>query len=144
MSDAIQGLETALDLLKSAREISAEQKDAKAKIIEQAKARAEYAEADSKQAQADEAAVSLENEIKKIALDLAELCAELPERVKVKMFAIVTPYDKVAARDWCFVNFRPALALDEKTFEKAVKDGNIPAELATVIKEARAQIATKL
>ena len=142
--DTIQQLETTLDLLKSAREISAEQKDAKAKIIEQAKARAEYAEADSKQAQADEAAISLENEIKKIALDLAEICAELPERVKVKMFAVVTPYDKVAAREWCFANFRPALALDEKTFEKAVKDGNIPADLAQVVKEARAQIATKL
>jgi len=142
--DTIQELETTLDLLKSARETSVEQKDVKSKIIEQAKARTEYAEADSKQAQADEAVISLENEIKKIALDLAEICAELPERVKVKMFAVVTPYDKVAVREWCFSNFRPALVLDEKTFEKAVKDGNIPADLAQVVKEARAQIATKL
>ena len=69
---------------------------------------------------------------------------ELPDRVAVKMFTVVEIPDELKAKEWCIAHFTPALKLDSKVFEKAAKDGNIPAELATVSKEARAQIATKL
>jgi len=142
--DSIEMLDTMLDNLKTLRADTDFYKAEKQKLIENVKGSANYVLADTKQNESEIFAIGLEAEIKKSALAIPDLCAELPERVKVKMFAVVTPYDKTAAREWCFANFRPALALDEKTFEKAVKDGNIPAELATVIKEARAQIATKL
>ena len=133
-----------LDELKRARETKDEAYAIKKRIIEKAQTSAEYITAQSQQDAAELAAADVEKEVKALAVQMNELAAELPERVKVKMFTVVTEYDKAKAREWCFANFRPALMLDEKTFEKAVKDGNIPAELATVIKEARAQIATKL
>lgn len=79
-----------------------------------------------------------------MALQLNEVMADLPDRVSVKMFSIVQISDEQKAKEWCIDHFTPALKLDAKTFEKAAKDGNIPADLATVTKEARAQIATKL
>jgi hypothetical protein len=52
--------------------------------------------------------------------------------------------DELKAKEWSIAHFTPALKLDTKVFEKAAKDGNIPADLATVTKEPRAQISTKL
>lgn len=137
-------LETMLDNLRTFRADAEFYKTEKSKIIDAIKESQNYVLADTKQNEAVTFAAGLEAEIKKIAVELDRDGVELPERVKVKMFTVISEYDKTAAREWCFMNFRPALMLDEKTFEKAVKDGNIPADLATVIKEARAQIATKL
>jgi hypothetical protein len=137
-------LEKLLDKLKEAREQAADARKAKQAVIEAAQSTQEYKEADAATNEADEIITRLETEIKRQALDYHELCAALPERVAVKMFTVVSIPDESAAREWAFSNFRPALKLDAKTFEKAAKDGNIPAELATVSKEARAQIATKL
>jgi hypothetical protein len=86
----------------------------------------------------------LEERVKSLALAIHEQSGALPETVKVKNFQVVKISDQATAREWCFNNFRPALVLDTKTFEKAVKDGNIPADLATVEREARAQIAKEL
>lgn len=137
-------LETLLDQLKEQRDQAAYMRDAKNKIIKDAQETEAYKQADEFKQKADEEVTRLESQIKQMALDLHGMAAELPERVTVKMFTVVPEYDKNAARDWCFTNFRPALQLDTKTFEKSVKDGNIPAEIASVTKEARAQIATKL
>ena len=121
--DTIEMLDDTLDELKRARETMEAAREVQKRIMETAQNSPDYQRAQAAREAAESAAADCEKEIKRVALDLAELCAPLPERVKVKMFAIVTPYDKVAAREWCFANFRPALALDEKTFEKAVKDG---------------------
>jgi hypothetical protein len=64
--------------------------------------------------------------------------------IAIKEFDVVTIPNDAAAREWCFTNFRPALKLDTRAFEKAAKDGNVPAELATVTKEPRVQIASDL
>ena len=64
--------------------------------------------------------------------------------IQIKEFDVVQILDKERAREWCLANFRPALKLDEKTFEKAAKDGTIPADLAMVSKEPRVQIASDL
>lgn len=137
-------INTLLDQLKEQRDQAAYMRDAKRKIIEEAQKQEAYVKADEFQQKADEEVSRLEALIRQQALDLHALAAELPERVTVKMFTVVSEYDKTAAREWCFSNFRPALALDAKTFEKAVKDGNIPVEIATAVKEPRAQIDTKL
>ena len=66
------------------------------------------------------------------------------EAVTIMEFNVVTIPDPEEAREWCFDNFRPALALNFKVFEKAVKEGMVDAEIATVTKEARVQIAQDL
>jgi uncharacterized protein YPO0396 len=137
-------IEQLLDQLKEAREESAAARKSKQAIIEAAQETTEYQRADEATNAADELITRLEAKIKQQALDLHELCAALPERVAVKMFTVVNVPDELKAKDWCIAHFTPALKLDGKVFEKAAKDGNIPAELATVSKEPRAQIATKL
>ncbi len=137
-------IEQLLDQLKEAREESAVARKAKQAIIEAAQETTEYQRADEATNAADDLITRLEAKIKQQALDLHELCAQLPERVAVKMFTVVNVPDELKAKDWCIAHFTPALKLDGKVFEKAAKDGNIPAELATVSKEPRAQIATKL
>ena len=66
------------------------------------------------------------------------------EAVTVKLFTVVKIVDDAKAREWCMTNFRPALKLDTKVFEKAAKDGTVPADLAVVEEDPRAQIATDL
>ncbi len=66
------------------------------------------------------------------------------EFVEIKMFSIVKPYNESNAREWCFLNFRPALMLDKKSFEKSAKDGQIPPGIAETDTEPRAQISKKL
>ena len=63
---------------------------------------------------------------------------------EIKTSSVVAIQDEQAAREWCFTNFRPALKLDVKSFEKAAKDGNIPAELALVYDEPKVFIKSCL
>lgn len=142
--DTIQEIDKLLDQLKEAREKSAEARKARQSIIEAAQKTIDYQVADEATNAADDLITQLEANIKQQALSLHELCAELPERVAVKMFTVIDPYDEQKAKEWSLSHFTPAIKLDTKVFEKAVKDGNIPVELATTHKEARAQIATKL
>lgn len=142
--DEIEQMNLLLDQLREARNESALAREAKRKIVEAAQQTTEYQSADATTNEMDAAITRLETQIKAQALAMHDTGAELPEPVKVKWFTTVAPYDETKAREWCFTNFRPALMLDSKTFEKAVKDGSIPDDLATVSKEARAQIATKL
>jgi hypothetical protein len=133
-----------LDQLKEAREEATTAKEQRRKMLDELQANTEYLALEAKEYNANDLIERLEAKIKQQALGLHELCAQLPERVAVKMFTVVDVPDELKAKDWCIAHFTPALKLDSKVFEKAAKDGNIPAELATVTKEARAQIATKL
>jgi len=63
---------------------------------------------------------------------------------EIKTTTNVNIIDEGQAREWCFQNFRPALKLDPKTFKDAVKDGNIPPELASVEVEPKVYIKTDL
>lgn len=64
--------------------------------------------------------------------------------VTVKIFTTVEIIDEGAALQWCKQNFTPALKLNTAMFEKAAKAGTIPAELAKVDTEPRAQIDSDL
>jgi hypothetical protein len=64
--------------------------------------------------------------------------------LEIKEVDVVTILDKPAAKEWCMTHFTPALSLDEKAFEKAAKDGNVPENLATVKKVPKAYIAKDL
>lgn len=68
----------------------------------------------------------------------------LHEAVIVKEFDVVNPYDPQRATAWCFTDFHAGLKLDVKSFESEVKAGRVPAELASVTKEPRVQIASDL
>ncbi len=132
--------------LKEAREESAAAREAKRQIIEAAQTSTEYRRADETTTAADAEIGRLEEQIRAAAL--SEYSASGNKKphanVTVKMFTTVAIPDEAAAREWCFINFRPALKFDAKTFEKAVKDGAVPAVLASTQDEPRAQIATKL
>lgn len=132
-----------LDQLREARNTAADAREIKRKMTEELQAGVAYAAADDMQQKADEAATELDAAIRRAALELYDSGVEV-ERVTVKWFTTVTKYDEYKAKEWAMHNMTPALTLDKKKFEAAVKDGNVPAELATTEKEARAQIATKL
>jgi len=137
-------INTMLDNLKTFREDAEFYKAEKAKILDAVKSGENFILADTKQSEAEMYAAGIEAEIRESALALYDEDSELPARVAVKQFTVVTVADELKAKEWCIAHFTPALKLDAKVFEKAAKDGNIPADLATVTKEARAQIATKL
>lgn len=140
----LQILEHKLNRLSECRADAAQARETKRKIIEAAQATPEYQLADAQTNEADQYVTALEEYIRVTALNLHEASMEIPSRVSVKQFTVVSIPDESKAKDWCLHNFTPCLKLDTKAFEKAAKDGGIPFELATVSKEARAQIATKL
>ncbi len=93
----------------------------------------------------DAAITQLENEIRTEAVAVYKAGVKQPhEKVKIENHTIVKPYNEANAREWCFTNFRPALALDTRTFEKAAKDGQIPSNIVETDTEPRAKIASKL
>ena len=144
MNQTQEQIETMLDNLRSFRADAEFYKAEKAKIIDTVKASENFVLAETKQNEAEIFAAGLEASIRAAALALHGESCELPERVTVKNFTVVNVSDELKAKEWCIDHFTPALKLDSKVFEKAAKDGNIPAELATVSKEYRAQIASKL
>lgn len=147
MSDAkteLEYLNEHLDALKAARARHAEAKAEQEKMLADFQASEKWQSLSIERAFANTEIENLESNIRLTALELHEASMELPDRVQVKNFTVVTITDELKAKDWCIAHFTPALKLDSKVFEKAAKDGNIPADLAEVTKEARAQIATKL
>ena len=144
MKNEIEQLNALLDNLKISRNDAEFYKAEKKSMLELVTTREDYLLASVKQEESELIVAGLETQIRTMALQLNEVMADLPDRVSVKMFSIVQISDEQKAKEWCIYHFTPALKLDAKTFEKAAKDGNIPADLATVTKEARAQIATKL
>lgn len=142
--DTMQELNEMLDSLKVVRERHEEAKAKQAELLAAFQQTAEWEQLQVIRAFAAGEIEQIEAQVRMTALDLSELCAEIPERVTVKMFNVVEIYDELKAKEWCIDHFTPALKLDGKVFEKAAKDGNIPADLVKVFKEPRAQIATKL
>lgn len=105
----------------------------------------EYEQIKEHNKSADTRITQLENEIRADAVKVFLAGTKQPhEKVKIEMHTIVKPYNEANAREWCFTNFRPALVLDTRSFEKAAKDGQIPANIAETDTEPRAKIATKL
>lgn len=140
----LEELDDMLNQLRALRVTATNAAEAKKRVIEQAKATEAYTAADTLLVGVEERIAELDKAIRDQSLALWNADQEIPERVTVKTFTMVTITDYSAAKMWCLHNFTPCLTLDTKAFEKAAKDGGIPAELATVTKEARAQIATKL
>ena len=132
-----------LQLARNRQEVAKAERDA---LIEQLQTTQEWKE---KYAAHEEVKIFVENleaDIKELAKNeyMANGNKKPHDAVQIKLFSVVDILNETAAREWCFLNFRPALSLDVKKFEKAAKDGSIPAELATVSEEPRVQIATKL
>lgn len=134
-----------LKLLAQARAAEETAKDKQNKIIEGVKTTDDWTAAQYVRDTARQLIEKLEDEIKVEALaTFSSTGTKKQEAVTIKEFAVVTIKDEALAREWCMTNFRPALKLDTKTFEKAVKDGTVPDVYATVTTEPRAQIATDL
>lgn len=140
----VEEIDAMLDKLKTARESSDTLKEERKAMVEQVTETPAYQALIKAGLETDDAISNLEKNIREMSLALWNASSELPERVTVKQFTVVAINNTLEAIAWCKSNFLPALALNTKVFEKAAKDGSIPAELATVSKEARAQIATKL
>ena len=115
-------------------------------LVEQVKLSNAYKEAQEVAWQCMAATASLTQLINQASL--AQFAADKEKHphsaIEIKEFDIVTVRSQPAAREWCFNNLRPALKLDVKVFEKFAKTGNVPAELASVTKEPRVQIASDL
>lgn len=139
-----QTLNDLLDELKFARAHAQALRIERNAMIEEVQATPAFKALSEAGTEADETTAQLEADIRKLTLDMYEEAAALPDRVSVKWFSVVDIPNELAAKTWAISNFTPALKLDTKVFEDAAKNGNIPAEIATVQKEPRAQIATKL
>jgi len=144
MNELQKQLEKNLNELATMREKSEALKNARREMMDRVQQSEDYIRLENLLREGESLTDELEAEIRRGALALYEESCELPSRVAVKQFTVVNVTDELKAKEWCIAHFTPALKLDGKVFEKAAKDGNIPAELATVTKEARAQIATKL
>lgn len=137
-------VDSLLDELKTAREHAQGLRAERNTMIEEVQATPAFKALSEAGTEADETTAQIEADIRAMTLELYGADAALPERVSVKMFPVVSIPNELAAKTWAISNFTPALKLDTKVFEDAAKKGNIPAEIATVTKEPRAQIATKL
>ena len=144
MNELQADLEKQLDELAQARARAEAVAQLKRDILDVAKKSEAFRKAEAAGLTADEIVAAREAIISDNTLALYLADFELPDRVAVKNFTVVAILDELKAKEWCIAHFTPALKLDSKVFEKAAKDGHIPAELATVTKEPRAQIATKL
>ena len=144
MNEYEQTLNAMLDQLKVAREHAAGLRAERNAMIEEVQATPAFKALTEAGLEADVTISQLDIEIRNLTLSMYKADAYIPERVSVKMFTVVSIPNELAAKTWAISNFTPALKLDTKVFEDAAKKGNIPAEIATVTKEPRAQIATKL
>ena len=121
-------LENMLDDLGLIRQHAEDLKVAQASMLADLKATPEWVMLE----EASKTAASTVNEyeacIKEATLQFYNAGEDIPARTK----------------EWCLAHFTPALELNTKVFEKAAKDGSVPAALVDVTKEYRAQIASKL
>lgn len=129
-----------------ARQQEAELKEKQAAMIAEVQNLPKYAELELQRSQVKADIERLSEDIKLEALEEFNGTKNKKpfDGVEIKVFTVVNITDERKAREWCMQNFRPALKLDVKVFEKAAKDGNVPDELAKVELEPRAQIAADL
>jgi len=118
------------------------------KIIEKAKASDEYQNCTKEKIKAEGLVEELEQVVNDWALANFDGSNKKPHlKVSIKTFdTSAAKYDPKKATEWCLKNFTPAVKLDAKVFEKAVLDGSVPEEVATVVSatENRVQIAADL
>lgn len=97
-------------------------------------------EADQAQANAED----LYEQVKEMAhlMDLAG--DELPEEVVLKNFTEVNLHDYQKAVMWCASHMTPALTLNKDVFNKAVKSGFVPEDIASTFVTRKAQVAKDL
>ena len=135
-----------IDALAAARHATALADVERIKLVEAFEATPEYKAAMDalRNAKAEEARLDAEVRAEALAEYKANGTKNPHEKVSIAIFTIVPAYNEAAAREWCFTNFRPALKLDTKTFEKAVTDGQIPDTIAQSDTEARVRIAKQL
>ena len=82
---------------------------------------------------ADKELADAESDFTQFALaDFAATQEKQGEAHEIKQMSSVTIKNEAESVSWCKANFTPALSLNKKVFETAVKAGSIPAELATV------------
>lgn len=144
MNEYEQTLNAMLDQLKDAREHAQGLRDERKQMIEEVQATPAFKALSEAGTEADETTAQLEADIRKMTLEIYGADAALPERVSVKMFTVVSIPDELAAKTWAISNYTAGLKLDTKAIEDEAKKGRVPAEIAFVTKEPRAQIATKL
>lgn len=144
MNEHEQTLNAMLDELKFAREHAQGLRAERNAMIEEVQATPAFKALTEAGLEADVTISQLDTEIRNLTLELYGADAALPERVSVKMFTVVSIPNELAAKTWAISNYTAGLKLDTKAIEDEAKKGNIPAEIATVTKEPRAQIATKL
>ena len=91
--------------------------------------------------EAKEAWQKADDELRQASLDQYERDGEKKcEGYEIKLVKVVEIKDPQKAFAWCLSNFTPALKLDTRMFEKAVKDGTIPTELAKVKDEPKVYV----
>lgn len=135
-----------IDTLAAARYATALADVERIKLVEAFEATPEYKNAIATLSAAKAEEARLDEEVRAAALaEYQETQTKNPhEKVSIAIFSTVKPYNEAAAREWCFMNFRPALTLDKKAFEKAVTAGQIPDNIAQSDTEARVKIAKQL
>lgn len=79
-----------------------------------------------------------------LVLYLQDPATKKTDSYEIKAITAVVIPDEGAAIRWSITNFTPALTLNRKVFEIAVKAGSIPAELATVAEEPKVYIKSDL
>jgi hypothetical protein len=136
--------EQLLDELRDLRFHAEDLAAAKRTMIEEVKDKPDYQALEEASLEATATIETYEAAIRAAVMARYLADAAIPDRTQVKLFTVVQIPDELKAKEWSIAHFTPALKLDAKVFEKAAKDGNIPADLATVTKEPRAQISTKL
>ena len=98
--------------------------------------------------QASSEVASLEESIRTIAMTQYQVDENKHphENIEIKVFPVAKLIkEKIGGlKEWCFLNFRPALKLDEAKCIDAAKKGDIPDEFFEAYLEPRVQIATKL
>ena len=139
-------LDKLLEDLKVSRQRAERARAEKTELVQKFQQTPEYTSLDLELKFADEAKDRLENELRQFALNqyLDDNNKHPHPKIEIKIFKFVDILNEGAAREWCFLNFRPALKLDTKAFEKAAKDGNIPPDLAALREEPRVLISSVL
>ena len=137
-------LEKMLDDLGLIRQHAEDLKSAQASMLQDVKATPDWIMLEEASKTAASTINEYEDCIREATLQFYNADEDIPARTAVKQFTVVSIPNTVAAKEWCLAHFTPALDLNTKVFEKAAKDGNVPAALVDVTKEVRAQIASKL
>lgn len=137
-------LDQLLDQLRDARTHAAGLRAEKKAMIDAVQATSEFRALDGASTEADQTIEALEQEIRDAGVTFKVEGKDIPDRIEVKTDTKIEIPDELAAKTWCLENFTPALKLDTKTFNDAVKKNQVPPTIAQKIVGWKTHIATKL